>query len=100
MATSVIAAAVARAEREIVEHFRHAGATSAGAAAAPPDLRPVGRRRLQRLVDAQVLRPAAGGFYLDEAIYASYRSDRRAAVIGVAVALVGVVVAVLLAQNA
>ncbi len=101
MAASVIAAAAARAEREIIEHFRRERATSPERAVQPPPLRsPLGERRLRRLIDAQVLRPADGGYWLDESLYASHRSDRRAAVIALVVALLAVLVAVILAQRA
>lgn len=101
MATSVIAAAAMRAEREIVDHFRRVGATSAERAVpAPADLRPLGERRLGRLVKAGVLRPADGGLWLDERLYESYHSDRRTALLFVVLAIVGIAISVLLATNA
>lgn len=81
MATSVLPAAAARAEREIVDHLRRAGATAPAAAVPLPELhRPLSRRRLQQLLDAGVVVPADGGYWLDEALWGSYRSDRRVAV--------------------
>ena len=101
MATSVIAAASVRAEREIVDHFRRAGATSPERAVAPPlDLRPLGERRFRRLVQAGVLRPADGGLWLDERVYESYHADRRTALLFVVLAIIGVAISVLLAKNA
>ena len=101
MATSVIAAAAMRAEREIVQHFRRAGATSPERAVEPPlDLRPLGERRLGRLVKAGILRPAEGGLWLDERLYESYHADRRTALLFVVLALLGVLIAVALAKNA
>lgn len=95
-AAAVIAAAAMRAEREIVAHLRSRRATSPELATDLPPLRRVGERRLQRLVDARVVREAPGGFWLDETVYASYRADRRSAKVVLFVALLGVVTAVLL----
>ena len=100
MATSVIAAAAMRAEREIVDHFRRAGATSPERAVQAPDLRPLGERRLSRLVKAGILRPADGGLWLDERLYESYHSDRRTALLFVVLAIVGIAISVLLAKYA
>jgi hypothetical protein len=100
MASSIIAAAAARAEREIVDHFRHERATSPERAASAPPLSPLGERRFRRLVDARIVQRAAGGYWLDEHLYASHRSDQRALVLGLLVAIVAILIAVLLAQRA
>jgi len=78
MGTAVAAAAVRRAERRIVDHLRAEGATSPERAVVLHDLPFVAERRLQRLLSAQVVREAPGGYWLDESMYAGYRSDRRA----------------------
>ena len=77
MGATVIAAAAARAEREIIEHLLAAHATSPDRAASLPDLRPLGQRRLERLLSARVVVEAPRRYWLDEAAYADYRSDRR-----------------------
>ena len=100
MSASVIALASARAERELVDHFRRAGATSPDLATPPPPLRPIAERRLRRLIDAQAVRPANGGYWLDETIYASYRSDRGALLIALVVALISIAIAIVLAERA
>ena len=100
MATTVIAAAAARAEREIVEHLRRSRATSPETATGLPPLRMIGERRLDRLLAAQVVRRSERGYWLDEAMYESYRSDRRAAKIALLVAVIAVLVAVFLAKRA
>jgi hypothetical protein len=66
-----------RSEREIVEHLRHAGATSPDRAVPLPELRHIAQRRLRRLLNAQAVRETERGYWLDEPIYESYRSDRR-----------------------
>jgi hypothetical protein len=100
MATSVIAAAAARAEREIVDYLRRSGATNPERATSLPPLPPLGQRRLRRLLHAQVVQGSEAGYWLDEALYASYRSDRRAAIVAALVAVLAVLIAVLLAQRA
>jgi hypothetical protein len=100
MATTALAVAAARAEREIVEHLRRARATTPETAVTLPELRPVGERRLRRLVDAGVVRPGSAGHYLDETLYASYRADRRGVVIAVLVAVLALVLGVWLGQRA
>jgi hypothetical protein len=91
MGAAVIAAAAAKAEREIVEHLRREGATSPERAATLPELHHLGRRRLERLLTAGAVREAPNGYWLDEPIYESYRSDRR----GIALVVLGVIVVAL-----
>ena len=100
MATSAIAVAALRAEREIIEHLRTHRATSPATALPLPELRPLARRRLDRLVHAQVVRAADGGFYLDETMYRSLRADRRTAIVMALLAVIALVVAVWLARRA
>jgi hypothetical protein len=100
MATSAIAAAALRAEREIIEHLRTHRATSPEAAVPLPELRRLARRRLDRLVHAGVVRAADGGFYLDETMYRSLRSDRRTALVIALLAAIALFVAVWLARRA
>jgi hypothetical protein len=96
----VIAAAAARAEREIVDYLRRNRATSPEQATDLPELPHLGRRRLRRLLHARVVRESGSRYWLDETIYESYRSDRWAAKIALLVAIVAVLIAVLLAQRA
>lgn len=93
---SIVAAARLRAERRLVEHLRAAGALAAPAATPIPEQRGMGSRALGRLVAAGAIRPAAAGYYLDEANYAAHRAarTRRAiAILGVLAAAAGVGVA-------
>ena len=77
MGAPFVAAAAIRAERQIVDHLRDVGATSPDRAVPLPEMRFVGQRRLARLVAAQVVREDRRGYWLDEPMYAGYRSDRR-----------------------
>ena len=90
-AAAVVAAASAKAEREIIEHLRREHATSPERATELPDLRGFERRRLERLLTAGVVREAPNGYWLDEPIYESYRGDRR----GMVLVLLGIVVVAL-----
>lgn len=93
MATSAIAVALTRAERRLIDHLRRAGAISPATARALPELRGIEEGRLERFLAAGVIRePAPGSYYVDEAVYATFRRDRRALVLSV----LGVVLAVLL----
>lgn len=77
-ASAGVAAAVARARREVLEHFRVAGATRPEAAVGLPDMRRLGRRQVERWERNGVLREAAGGgYWLDEAAYAVDQAARR-----------------------
>lgn len=100
MGATVIAAAAARAERQIVAHLRDAGATTPERATSLPEMRPLGRRRLERLISARVVLETSRGYWLDETAYADYRSDRRTIVIVImaiiATAFAGVVLAKML----
>jgi hypothetical protein len=100
MATSAIAAAARRAEREIIEHLRTRRATSPETAVPLPELRPLARRRLGRLVHARVVRATDGGYFLDEAMYRSLRSDRLTALAMALLAALALVIAVWLARRA
>jgi hypothetical protein len=86
MAAPAVFVALRRSEREIVEHLRSAGATRPERAVPLPDLRPIATRRLRRLLNAQAVRETPSGFWLDEEIYAGFRSDRR----GIAFLLLGI----------
>jgi len=73
-----IAAVIRRKEREVVDDFRRAGATSPTTAMSLPDVGlsdswPV--RRLQRR--AVIREPQPGVFYLDEEVWAAVRRTRR-----------------------
>ena len=93
MGTAAVAVAIRRAEREIVETLRREGATSPDRAVALHTDRFIVDRRLERLVTAQAVRQTPDGLYwLDEPIYASYRSDRR----GIGLVIAGVILVSLL----
>ena len=93
MGTSAIAVVITRAERRLNEHLRRAGATSPSTACELPELHGLEEGRLERFLAAGVIRePSPGKYYVDEPLYATFRRDRRALVVGV----LGVVLAVLL----
>ena len=86
MAAPAAFIALRRSEREIVEHLRASGAVRPERAIPLDDLRPIANRRLRRLLNAQAVREAPTGYWLDEEIYAGFRSDRR----GIAFLLLGI----------
>lgn len=93
MGTSAIAVVLTRAERRLIEHLRRAGAASPTTACPLPELHGLEARRLERFLTAGVIRePAPGRYYVDETVYATFRRDRGALVLGV----LGVVLAALL----
>jgi len=77
MGAPAVFVALRRAEHEIVDSLRREGATRAERAVPLPELRQVAQRRLRRLLNAQAVREAPNGYWLDEPIYDSYRADRR-----------------------
>jgi hypothetical protein len=89
MGAPAAAVALRRAERHIVDLLRREGATRPDRAVPLPELRPVAQRRLRRLLNARVVHEAPGGYWLDEATYAGFESDRRA----IALVLLGIVAA-------
>lgn len=77
-AVAAAAAATARARRELLEHFRLAGATRPETAISLPDVRPPARRQFARWQREGVMREApGGGYWLDEAAYAAADAARR-----------------------
>ena len=77
-AVGAVAAARARARREVLEHFRLAGATRPESAVDLPEVRLIGERQIERWEERGVLRAAAGGgYWLDEAAYAVDEAARR-----------------------
>ena len=93
MGTTAIAVGITRAERRLIEHLRRAGATSPATACPLPELHGLEEGRLERFLTAGVIRePSPGAYYVDETLYATFRRDRRALVVGV----FGVLLAVLL----
>jgi len=75
----VAVAIIHRKERELVELFRHAGATSPERArdldALQVDADSIGFRRLHR--QAVVREAAPGAYYLDEEVWAAVRGTRH-----------------------
>ena len=86
MGAPAVFVALRRSEREIVEQLRDAGAIRPERAVPLHDLRPIANRRLRRLLNAQAVRETPDGYWLDEEIYAAFRSDRR----GIALLLLGI----------
>lgn len=82
---AVVAAIIARKERDVVDMMRYVGAISPAAARPIQDLGiddDVGFRRLR---DREVVRESAPGrYYLDEGVWASVRRTRRRATIVIA----------------
>jgi hypothetical protein len=78
MGASVAAAVIIRKERELVEHFRDAGALSASTASSSSDLGVHERFAWIRLVERGVIREASPGrYYLDEPTWVALRQRRR-----------------------
>jgi hypothetical protein len=93
MSTAAVVAASRRKERKLVEHLREAGAFDVGSATPVQDQNWMGRKVISRLNAAGAIRASGGGFYLDEAAYAAYRSRRAR---NTALIMVPVVVAAIL----
>jgi hypothetical protein len=94
---AVAVAVIVRREREIVETYRDAGATSAEHARTPDELGVPTRVAFDRLVERAVLREVGGGrYFLDEPSWLAMRRMRRrfATVIMVSMAIAALVVAV------
>ena len=88
MSSSIIAAAIRRAEPRIIGRLTEAGATGADAPHPLDGLRGMEVRQLGRLKKARAVREAGAGFYyFDEPAYAAYSTRRRATV---AILIVGV----------
>ena len=89
MGTAAAIAVVARARRELAEHFRLAGATSPSTPVPLPETHGVGRRALNRWLRTGVVREApGGGYWLDERAYhQSQQLQRRGVLIALAVVL-------------
>jgi hypothetical protein len=100
MGAAVIVAAVARAQRALLAHFRAADATHPDRAVDLPDhLRPHERRRMQAWMRCDVVRPGAGGgYWLDEAALARWQQGQRRGKL-VVVALLLVVLGLALAAG-
>jgi hypothetical protein len=98
MGAAVIATLAARAERQIAERLRDAGAVSSGRAVPLLADTRIARRQLARLVHAGAVRQTAEGYWLDEPAFAALADRRRralglalvvAAALAAAVSLVG-----------
>ena len=82
-----VVVALSRAERRHIEGLRRAGAVNAGAAR-PLEPRGFQVGRLEKLVEAGVVREASPGvYYVDETAYERYRHGKRMGVLAVAAAL-------------
>ncbi|HVF39528.1 MAG TPA: hypothetical protein VM939_06475 [Gemmatimonadaceae bacterium] len=93
MSAPVIVAIMRRRERDVVDDFRAADATTAANAKSLADIGIAESRAVRRLSRREVLREASPGMlYLDEAVWAANRAARRrmAIVMVVSIALVGV----------
>jgi hypothetical protein len=99
--TAAAAAILIRRERELVDTFRTAGATSPEKAVSLSDLNIVGQsvalKRLQR--DAVLRETASGLFYLDEPSWTALRGIRRRIVIVMLVVVVAVLLLALIGRR-
>jgi hypothetical protein len=78
MTAPIIAAAIIRREKDIVEQFRAAGALSPDRTTTIHPAAPLGNVAWRRLVRHEVVRPGPGEtFYLDEARWDRLRVLRR-----------------------
>ncbi|MBA2626738.1 MAG: hypothetical protein H0U85_01890 [Gemmatimonadales bacterium] len=86
MGAPFIAAAIRKAEDEVVDQLRAAGATSAANARPLPPLRRIAQGRLDRLMSADVIRQVSPGqYYLDEPEYLAYRNRKRTIALTIAI---------------
>jgi|SRR6516164_9019194 hypothetical protein len=87
MGASAAAAIIVKREKDLVEHFRSAGATTAQTAQSPSALGVDDDNLVWRLlVKGAVIRQAAGGdYYLDEPSWEALGRRRRRVAIGLAV---------------
>lgn len=83
MTATVVAVAVARARRRIVQHFTQAGATAQDKAIAFPDpKRRLERRIFKRMLDFGAVKRGAGNTYwLDEKKLGDFRKESLAKVL-------------------
>jgi len=78
MGTAAVAAVLRRREREVVDDFRAAGATSRETAQSYTAIGLGQSLGLKRLRDRAVIREAAPGtYYLDEEVWVAVRRTRR-----------------------
>jgi hypothetical protein len=78
-----VVVALSRAERQLIEGLRRAGAVNAGAAR-PLDAKGFQVGRLEKLLEAGVILEAAPGvYYVDEAAYERYRQGKRIGLLAV-----------------
>ncbi len=99
MGAAAAVAIIIKRERDLVDHFRRAGATSPEMAQTPFALGVEQRFAWDRLVDRGVIRTGMSGtFYLDEASWEALR--RRRPMIAVGVAILMVSLAILIAISA
>ncbi len=96
MGAAFIAAAARRAERDIIEPLRAAGAVSPATAQPIAPLSGMAGRRFERLISAEVIRQASSGrYFLDEAEFAAYRRRRRTVAITLVVMMIVIGLAVM-----
>lgn len=98
---AAVAAAAAKAQRDVVSHFLSRNAVTPQAAASFDPPRRLQRRAFERLTRAEVLKPGDnGGWYLDAPVWDSYSRRRRHIALGMAggAAIVGALLAVLAAS--
>lgn len=94
MGASVAAIVILRKQEDLVEHFRHAGATSSATAKSVDELGVDTRMVWHGMLRRAVVREASPGrFYLDEPSWEAMRGRRRRRV----VIVLGVVVLALVA---
>lgn len=89
------AAIIIKRERDLVDHFRRAGAMSPYTAQTPSALGVEQRFAWERLVDGAVIRAGATGtYYLDEASWEALRRRRQMIAIGIAILMTSLAVLV------
>jgi hypothetical protein len=94
------AAIIIKREKDLIEHFRRAGATSPQTAQSPDALGVEEDNFIwRRLVASAVIRPgAAGAYYLDEPSWEALGRRRRRVAVIVAVAAVALALLLYLAE--
>lgn len=93
-----IAAAASRAQRDLLDHFRLAGATDPDVSIALPDTHRLARRTLDRWLRTGVVREApGGGYWLDEHAYRQARQLQGRGTVIAALVVVGILLVIGLA---
>lgn len=101
MGATAAAAVVLRKQRELVEHFRQAGAVSPSTARSSSELGVHERFAWIRLVSRGVIREAEPAtYYLDESAWESLRQRRMRLAVALTITLIAIAVVLVILRGA